>query len=153
MLQALEGGADLCLSVTLLDGLVLARSGFHSSANYRSVVLYGKAKAITDADEKNAALAVISDHILPGRWEDIRLPSAGELKATTVLAFEIVEGAAKIRAAGAKDDPEDYSLDVWAGLLPIRMVAGEPEADERLKEGVEMPSYLSEGRHRWGNQS
>ena len=124
-------------------------AGIHSSANYRSVVLYGKASLVEDPAEKDRALAVISDHILPGRWADIRKPSEGELKATTVLRMPILEGAAKVRNAGAKDDPEDMELDVWAGLLPLRTIALPPEPDEKLKEGITLPDYLEEGKHRW----
>lgn len=149
MLEALASGAQLCLSVTLLDALVLARSGFHSSANYRSVVLYGTAQEVTDPAEKEAALAVVSDHILPGRWEDVRRPSPGELKATAVLKMEIREGAAKIRAHGVKDDPEDLGLDVWAGLLPLRTVSSDPIADEKLRPDQPMPGYLEQPNHRW----
>jgi hypothetical protein len=109
----------------------------------------GKRSLVEDPAEKDRALAVISDHILPGRWADIRKPSEGELKATTVLRMPILEGAAKVRNAGAKDDPEDMSLDVWAGLLPLRTIALPPEPDEKLKAGIALPDYLEEGKHRW----
>lgn len=144
MLEAAQEGPEICFSVTILDALVLARSAFHHSANYRSVVLYGKPTLVEGDEAKNEALFKISEHILPGRWAECRGPNAGELKATTVLALEITEGAAKIRAAGAKDDPRDMELDCWAGLLPISLVAGEPVANADLKAGVALaPSLLS----------
>ncbi len=142
MLAAAQEGPEICFSVTILDALVLARSAFHHSANYRSVVLYGKPYAIDGDEAKEEALFKISEHILPGRWAECRGPNPGELKATTVLALDIVEGAAKVRAAGAKDDPRDMDLDCWAGLLPIALVAGEPIANADLKDGVALAPSL-----------
>ncbi len=143
MLEAAQQGPEICFSVTLLDALVLARSAFHHSANYRSVVLYGRPYLIEGDAAKNEALRKISEHFLPGRWDECRAPNAGELKATTVLALDIVEGAAKMRTHGAKDDPRDLDLDHWAGLLPITIVAGTPVPSEDLKVGVSMPESLS----------
>ena len=143
MLEAVQQGPEICFSVTILDALVLARSAFHHSANYRSVVLYGRAYLIDGDDAKNEALRKISEHFLPGRWDECRPPNAGELKATTVLALDIVEGAAKIRAYGAKDDPRDMDLDHWAGLLPISLQAGEPVPNEDLKPGSDTPASIT----------
>ncbi len=141
LLRGLEVGAPACLTVTLLDGLVLARSAFHHSANYRSVVLLGRATAITDPTIKAAALRVISEHFLPGRWDEVRPPSAGELSATTVLEVPIQEASAKIRTGPPKDDPEDLALPVWAGVLPLALAASAPVADG-AGDLVEVPSYV-----------
>lgn len=131
LMKSLAGGIDVCVTVTLLDGLVLARSAFHHSMNYRSVVVFGTAHAIDGADEKTAALRVISEHIIPGRWDAVRGPSANELKITTVLALPISEASAKIRTGPPGDDEEDYALPVWAGVIPTRLTPGEPLADDR----------------------
>lgn len=141
MLTQTVAGPEICLTVTILDAFVLARSAFHHSANYRSVVLYGRPVQVPDS-EKNEALRIISDHLLPGRWEECRAPSANELKATTVLYLEIEEGAAKVRAHGAKDDPEDKQQDYWAGLLPIYQCMGEPIPASDLREGIRLPKSL-----------
>lgn len=142
MLAGAVSGPEICLSVSILDAFVLARSAFHHSANYRSVVLYGRPTLVPDA-EKNEALRIISEHVLPGRWEECRAPSAGELKATTVLCLEIEEGAAKMRAHGAKDDPEDKQQDYWAGLLPVYNVMGEPITAADLRDGIGLPGSLA----------
>ena len=118
----------MCLTVTLLDGLVLARSGFHSSMNYRSVVVLGTAHPVT-GDEKGHALAVISDQILKGRWDEIRGPSRKELNGTTVLALPLKEASAKVRTGGPIDDEEDYAMPIWAGVVPLAMKAGKPIPD------------------------
>jgi len=143
MLRTLAGGVDVCVTVTLLDGLVLARSAFHHSMNYRSVVILGRAVAVEGDAEKRAALRVISEQIVAGRWDDVRKPTAQELKATAVLALPILEASAKIRTGPPLDDEADYSLDVWAGVLPLAVRAGEPVADPRLAAGTKLPRYLS----------
>lgn len=143
MLRDLAKGVDICVTVTHVDGLVLARSAFHHSINYRSVVVLGKAELVTDADEKYAALEAFTEHIIPGRWPDIRWPSELELKATSVLRLPINEASAKIRAGDPKDDDEDYSMNVWAGVLPLRIAAGEPIPDSKLGEGITVPEHVA----------
>ena len=140
MLNELATGIPMCLTVTLVDGLVLARSGFHSSVNYRSVVVLGTAKVV-EGEEKGAALEIISEQILPGRWADIRWPNRKELKATTVLKLRINEASAKIRTGPPKDDEEDYALKCWAGILPLKLTPGEPLADPRLPHDIPVPAY------------
>ncbi|MBI1396743.1 MAG: pyridoxamine 5'-phosphate oxidase family protein [Betaproteobacteria bacterium] len=141
-LKHLGDGHPACLTVTLLDGLVLARSGFHSSMNYRSVVILGHATPVT-GPEKTHALEVISEHILPGRWAEIRGPSSKELNATAVLKLPVSEASAKIRTGPPADDEEDYALPVWAGVVPMALQAGSPQPDERLTAGVPVPAYLT----------
>jgi nitroimidazol reductase NimA-like FMN-containing flavoprotein (pyridoxamine 5'-phosphate oxidase superfamily) len=137
---------EVCVSATTVDGLVLARSVFHHSVNYRSVVLFGEPEPIEDADLKNEALRAFTEKLIPGRWADARRPAPQELKATAVLRMPIEEATAKIRTGGAVDEPEDYELPVWAGTIPLRTVAGEPIPDDRLLEGVAEPSYVAEYR-------
>lgn len=144
-LRTLGTGVPLCLTATQLDGLVLARSGFHSSMNYRSVVVLGTARVVS-GDEKLHALAVISDQILPGRWVEIRAPTRKELNATTVLALPIDEASAKLRTGQPVDDAEDYDLPVWAGVLPLSLTAGTPIPDPRLPDDVPLPPYLTHYR-------
>jgi len=146
MLRTLREGVDVCVTVTLVDGLVLARSSFHHSMNYRSVVVFGRARVVEDEDEKMEALRVFSDHVLRGRWEDARLPNRNELRQTTVLALPLEEASAKIRTGPPVDDEEDYGLSVWAGVLPLRLVAGEPIPDPRLNAGIEQPQYVQNYR-------
>ena len=136
MLRELGQGAQLCVEVTLVDGLVLARSAFHHSMNYRSVVVLGQARLVTDVEEKTAALACFTNHIVPGRWDEVRQPTEAELKGTTVLALALDEVSAKVRTGPPIDDEEDYALPVWAGVVPLRIKAGEPTPDPRLPEGV-----------------
>ncbi len=143
MMRNLSEGIEVCVTVTLLDGLVLARSAFHHSVNYRSVVIFGRAEKIEDAAEKEAALKALTEHLIPGRWSGTRPPNALELKATTVLTIPIEEASAKIRTGDPVDDEEDYELPFWAGILPLRMIAGEPADDGRLKDGVALPEYVS----------
>ena len=144
MLRTLAGGVDVCVTVTLLDGIVLARSAFHHSMNYRSVVVLGKARLIEDDAEKTAALRAISEQVIRGRWDDVRKPTPQELKATAVLALPITEASAKIRTGFSLDEEADYELEVWAGVLPLAMKAGEPIPDPRLAEGVrEAPQYVT----------
>ena len=143
MLLALRDGAPCCICVTLLDGLVLARSAFHHSMNYRSVVIYGAMHAVTDPDQKLAALEGFTERIAPGRWPEIRGPNAQEFKATMVLSMPIDEASAKVRVGPPKDDEPDYELPVWAGVVPIRLVAGEPEIDPAMKHAAEVPEHAS----------
>ncbi|HTA11827.1 MAG TPA: pyridoxamine 5'-phosphate oxidase family protein [Solirubrobacteraceae bacterium] len=142
-LRALAAGAPACLTVSLIDGLILARSAMHHSANYRSVMLLGGASLVTDVEEKREALRAVIEHIVPGRWSDVRAPSENELKATSVLAIPIDEASAKVRMGGPVDDEEDYGLDAWAGVIPLETVAGEPVADTRLRADIELPAYVS----------
>ncbi len=142
MLRDIAEGIDVCVTVTILDGLVLARSAFNHSMNYRSVIVLGKAIAITGDKEKNEALLALSEHFIRGRWDEVRLPTELELKATTVLSLPIDEASAKVRDGGPVDDDEDYELDVWAGVLPMQMTVGEPIADAKLKDGIEIPSSV-----------
>jgi nitroimidazol reductase NimA-like FMN-containing flavoprotein (pyridoxamine 5'-phosphate oxidase superfamily) len=142
MLNTAKDGVDVCVTVTLLDGLVLARSAFHHSMNYRSAVVFGRARAITDEEEKRAALRVITEHIVPGRWKDVRAPTAQELKATLVLGLEISEASAKVRSGPPIDDDEDYQLPIWGGVLPLHTMYGAPVDDGRLLENVQPPEYL-----------
>jgi nitroimidazol reductase NimA-like FMN-containing flavoprotein (pyridoxamine 5'-phosphate oxidase superfamily) len=130
--------------VTIVDGLVLARSAFHHSMNYRSVVIFGRATLIEDREEKMAALLALSEHIVRGRWADVREPTEQEMKATTVLRLPLEEVSAKIRTGPPLDDEEDYAMNVWAGVVPLRLVAGEPIDDPRLIDGVEVPGYARE---------
>jgi nitroimidazol reductase NimA-like FMN-containing flavoprotein (pyridoxamine 5'-phosphate oxidase superfamily) len=142
MLHKLKQGIPACVTVTIVDGLVLARSAFHHSMNYRSVVAFGTASEIEDRHAKTEALRVISDHLLAQRWADVRPPSEQELKATRVLTFEIEEASAKQRAGGPIDDEEDYGLDVWAGVLPVRLTPEAPQPDARLSDTVDVPEYI-----------
>jgi nitroimidazol reductase NimA-like FMN-containing flavoprotein (pyridoxamine 5'-phosphate oxidase superfamily) len=146
MLRELQTGVAACVTVTLVDGLVLARSAFHHSMNYRSVVAFGTARKIEDQAAKTRALHVISDHLIEGRWRDVRGPTEKELKATSVLEFAIEEASAKVRKGPPLDDEEDYSLPVWAGVLPLKVAAADPVADPRLPADVEVPEYLRKGR-------
>jgi hypothetical protein len=132
MLRALGEGVPLCVTVTLVDGLVLARSAFHHSMNYRSVMVLGQARLVTDPEEKQAALSHFTNHIMPGRWDAVRLPYDPEMKSTTVLALPLDEVSAKVRTGGPIDDEEDYALPIWAGVLPLRPQFGEPLPDTRL---------------------
>ena len=142
LLRTIRNGASLCVTVTLLDGLVLARSAMHHSMNFRSVVLLGKGSVIEDEDEKIRALRKISDHIIPGRWAEIRPPNAAELKLTTVIAIPIDEASAKVRSGPPVDDEDDYRLAVWAGVLPLQLTPQAPQPDTRLLEGVSIPDYV-----------
>ena len=141
MLRTLSGGVDACVTVTIVDGLVLARSAFHHSMNYRSVVIFGRATLVSDRDEKNAALLALSEHIIRGRWADVREPTEEELIQTTVLSLPLMEASAKIRTGPPLDDEEDYAMSVWAGVIPLKLEAGEPIKDPRLPEGIEAPEY------------
>jgi uncharacterized protein len=142
MLRSLAEGVEVCVTVTLLDGLVLARSAFHHSMNYRSVVLLGRAELVTDAEEKYAALKALTEHFVPGRWDDVRWPSELELKATTVLKLPISEASAKIRTGPPIDDDEDYAMNVWAGILPLKSQPLDPVADDRNLATAMLPEYV-----------
>jgi len=141
MLRNVKEGVPVCITVTLLDGLVLARSIFNHSMNYRSVVVLGKATLVDDPAEKIEALRLLSEHIIPGRWADSRQPNERELKATSILRVPIEEFSAKVRKGPVVDDEEDYSFPTWAGVVPLEMVAGEPIDDSRLDPKREPPPY------------
>ena len=140
MLRNLDKGVAVCITVTLLDGLVLARSVFNHSMNYRSVVILGTATLVDDAAEKLAALRALSEHIIPGRWDDSRQPNEKELKATSVLRLPITEFSAKVRIGPAVDDEEDYSFPTWAGVIPLDVTVGSAIRDERCEQ--DLPAYL-----------
>ena len=142
MLTELEKSIPACITVTLVDGLVLARSAFHHSMNYRSVVAFGVTQKVKDGERKLCALRTISEHLLPGRWSDVRAPSEKELKATTILEFSIAEASAKIRTGPPLDDEADYELPVWAGVLPLTVEAKLPVPDQRVAEDLELPGYV-----------
>lgn len=142
MLRTLADGIDACVTVTLLDGLVLARSAFHHSMNYRSVVVFGRATLVDEPQEKMTALVALSEHIIRGRWNDVREPTDVEMKLTTVLCLPLEEASAKIRTGPPLDDEEDYSLPMWAGVLPLKLTAGEPINDPRLPEDIPVPDYV-----------
>ena len=142
MLRELETGVAACVSVAIVDGLVLARSAFHHSMNYRSVVAFGTARKIAEPAQKIHALRVISDNVIAGRWNEVRGPSDKELKATSVLEFTIEEASAKVRTGPPLDDEEDYELAVWAGILPLRLEPKPPLPDPRLKSETIVPEYV-----------
>ena len=146
MLLELETGVPACVCVTIVDGLVLARSAFHHSMNYRSVVAFGTARKLEDPEQKTRALRIISEHLIAGRWNDVRQPTAKELKATAVLEFAMEEASAKIRTGPPVDDEEDYSLPVWAGVLPLRLEEKAPIPDPRLAEDAVVPQYIIRAR-------
>lgn len=147
MLRELDNGLPACVNVTLVDGLVLARSAFHHSMNYRSVVAFGAARKINDPEQKTEALRVISEHLIRGRWNEVRLPNEKELKATAVLEFTIEEASAKARTGPPMDDEEDYALPVWAGVLPLRLTPSTPVPDSRLPERTLVPEYVRHYRN------
>jgi len=144
MLRSLEEGINVCVTVTLIDGLVLARSAFHHSINYRSVVIFGAANVVDDPDEKIKALHAFTDQVVPRRWEEVRWPTESELRATLVLKLPLVEVSAKVRTGPPIDDEEDYELSVWAGVVPLKLTAGTPVNDDRLTAGIEPPDYARE---------
>ena len=141
MLRVLGKGIEVCLAATLIDGLVLARSAFHHSMNYRSVVVFGCATIVDDPDEKIAALRALSEHMIPGRWDDVREPNEREMQLTTVLSLSLNEASAKVRTGPPLDDAEDYELPIWAGVIPLRMVADTPTNDARLPSNIDPPRY------------
>ncbi|MBE9066582.1 pyridoxamine 5'-phosphate oxidase family protein [Leptolyngbya cf. ectocarpi LEGE 11479] len=150
MLRSLQQGIEVCVTVTLLDGLVLARSAMHHSMNYRSVVMFGTAELVSEREEKLKALYAFTEHVMAGRWAETREPNEQELQATTVLALPIDEASAKIRTGPPVDDAADYELPHWAGVIPLRMQAGEPIVDPKLAAGIAVPEqverYLEIGR-------
>jgi nitroimidazol reductase NimA-like FMN-containing flavoprotein (pyridoxamine 5'-phosphate oxidase superfamily) len=147
MLRTLEEGAEACLTVAHVDGLVLARSGFHHSVNYRSVMLFGRAHKVAADAAKEKALESFVERLYPGRWKELRPVNRKELKATTVLRMKIEEGAAKVRTGPPVDDEEDYGLPIWAGVIPVGMRVEAPLADARLGASVPVPEYLSSLAH------
>ncbi len=138
-IRALRAGLEACVEVTLVDGLVLARSAFHHSINYRSVILYG---TLREVDDKERALECFTEKLIPGRWDHVRWPNRKELKATSALAMRIEEGSAKVRSGPPVDDDEDYELDAWAGVVPLTLAARAPEPDPRLREGIAIPGHV-----------
>ncbi len=142
MLRELEIGIPTCVTVTLVDGLVLSRSAFDHSMNYRSVVAFGTARKIVDPEQKIESFRVISEHLIAGRWAEVRGPSDKELKATTVLEFSIEEASSKVRSGPPLDDEIDYGLKVWAGVLPLEMKSRPPIPDDKQVEGVTLPEYV-----------
>ena len=146
MLRTLREGVDVCVTVTLLDGLVIARSAFHHSMNYRSVVVYGVATEVSDRGEKLTALETIVEHVVPGRSADARGPSEVELRGTIVLSLPLEEVSAKIRTGGPIDDDEDYALPIWAGEIPLNLTPGVPIGDSRLSPEVALPDYVARYR-------
>ena len=142
MLKTLSGGVPVCITVTHVDGLVLARSAFHHSVNYRSVVILGKAQLVEDPAGKMEALRIFTEHVMKGRWDDVRAPTEQELKATTVLSLLLEEVSAKVRTGGPIDDEADYALPVWAGVLPLETVAKPPVPDAQRKSDPAIPEYL-----------
>lgn len=144
MLRTLKADVEVCVTVTLLDGLVLARSAFHHSMNYRSVVIFGKAEVVEDVTEKWTALTAFTEHVVPGRWSEVRPPTAQELAGTLVLALPLNEASAKVRTGPPKDDEADYSLPVWAGELPLQLVALAPIPDPQLSAEAQLPAYMQQ---------
>ncbi len=143
-LRALEAGGPACIAVTFLDALVLARSGFHHSFNYRSVIIYAVARKVSGKAEKLAAMKACMEKIAPGRWAELRAPNGQEIKATTVLAFDLDEVSAKIRDGGPIDEPEDMDDPVWAGLVPVTSGFGAPERDPQQADSIPLPAYLKD---------
>jgi len=142
MLRTLSGGVQVCVTVTHVDGLVLARAAFHHSVNYRSVVALGRAILVEDPTEKMRALELFTNHVVPGRWDEVRTPTEQEMKATSVLSLDLKEASAKVRTGGPKDDAEDYELPIWAGVLPLTVHAGEPIDDPKLTVRVDVPASV-----------
>lgn len=144
MLKHIAEGNEICIAITLMDGLVLARSFFHHSMNYRSVVIFGKGKLLENKVKKLEALKAITEHLIPGRWEDARKPNEKELNATTVVSIDIDEVSAKIRTGPPIDDEKDYKLPVWAGVIPILQKFDSPENDPKLNGEIVLPNYIRE---------
>ncbi|NVI88093.1 pyridoxamine 5'-phosphate oxidase family protein [Actinomadura sp. BRA 177] len=135
---------EICVTVTHLDGLVLARSAFHHSVNYRSAVIYGTPELVTDQDEKTAGLRAIIENLVPGQWDSTREPSRKELAATSVIALSLEEASVKIRQAPPSDEEEDYALDIWAGVLPVAQTFGEPLPDPLLRLDIPVPGHIAQ---------
>jgi uncharacterized protein len=149
--KALRAGAEVCIAVTIVDGLVMARSAFNHSMNYRSVVVFGTAREVTDEEELHTAAEAITSHVAPGRQDEARMPTAAEYKQTLLLAVPIEEASAKVRTGPPKDDEEDMELPIWAGVLPLHTRPGEPEPDPHLSGDLDVPPSVS-GYHRPGGQ-
>lgn len=148
MLRSLQGGIEVCVTVTLLDGLVLARSAFHHSMNYRSIVLFGTAEVVSDSAEKLTALKAFTEHIIAGRWDEVRSPNPQEMQGTLVLALPIDEASIKMRTGAPLDDREDYNLPVWAGQIPLALTPITPIRDPQLSPEIFTPDYvLNYSRH------
>ena len=143
LLRQISSGKEISVAITILDELVLARSVFHHSMNYRSVVIFGKGEPIKNKNEKLKALEAITNHIIPGRWDDARKPNDKELNATSVVSLKINEASAKIRTGPPKDDEEDYDLPVWAGVIPLSKKFEQPKEDSKLKPEILLPDYIS----------
>jgi nitroimidazol reductase NimA-like FMN-containing flavoprotein (pyridoxamine 5'-phosphate oxidase superfamily) len=142
LLRHVEAGGNVCITITLLDGLVLARSAFSHSVNYRSVVLFGKGGPILDDDTRMQAVETFTERLIPGRWRDVRPPNPVELKQTSIVVVTIESASAKVRTGPPKDDQEDLELPVWAGVLPLQQICGLPVADTQLKTEIEVPEYI-----------
>ncbi len=142
LMKALKNGAELCVTVTHMDALVLSRSAFHHSMNFRSVMVFGKAHLIEGDEQKAAAFREFFEHLIPGRWDDVRPPNHKELAQTALIEIPLDEASAKIRTGPAFDEKEDHELDTWAGLLPFELKPGSPEDDPQLKSGISLPDYL-----------
>jgi nitroimidazol reductase NimA-like FMN-containing flavoprotein (pyridoxamine 5'-phosphate oxidase superfamily) len=153
MLRTLQRGVPVSVAVTLIDGLVLARSAMHHSMNYRSVVLFGTASLVDEPGRKFEILRALTEHVIPGRWDDIRQPTPEELRQTLVLSIPISEASAKVRTGDPIDDEEDYELPVWAGVIPLRRAASMPVEDSRLRPGIELPSYVRDYQGPGSNQA
>ncbi len=143
MMRHLAAGNPVSINITMVDGIVLARSVFHHSMNYRSVVLFGKGQLVPD-EEKMAALQLFTDRIMPGRWDDARQPNAQEMKATTIISIPIESASAKVRVGPPGDDDEDYALPIWAGVVPITQQIGTPIPDPLLRDGIPLPDYIAD---------
>ena len=137
-------GQEVCVTVTLIDGLICARAVFHNSMNYRSAVIYGIPRMVTDDAERLAAVHAITEQLVPGRWEHSRLPTRKEMAATAVLALSLEEASVKVRTGAPKDDEEDYDLDIWAGVLPAALTFGPAQPDPKLRDGIGMPEHIAE---------
>jgi uncharacterized protein len=141
-MRAIADGRMVCISVSLIDGLVLARSAFHHSVNYRSVVIFGKGTKVEDEKEAWDGIKAITDHFIPNRWESIREPSESEMRKTMIISFSIEEASAKVRVGGPVDEEADYDLPIWAGVLPLKLVAGDPIVDEKLTHDLPIPQHV-----------
>ena len=143
LLKHIQAGHPICVETTIVDGLVLARSVFHHSINYRSVVIFGKGRLVEDEQEKLSALQAVTEHLIPGRWQEARLPNRKELNATSVVAIKIDEASAKVRVGPPVDEEEDYALPVWAGTLPLKELPLAPIRDELQSEKILLPDYIA----------
>ncbi|MFC6084256.1 pyridoxamine 5'-phosphate oxidase family protein [Sphaerisporangium aureirubrum] len=142
--SSLRISGEVCVTVTHLDGIVLARSAFHHSVNYRSAMIYGTARAVDDPDERMAGLRAVTEQLAPGQWDTVRLPDRKEMAKTTVVAISLAEASVKVRQGPPNDDDEDYALPVWAGVLPLRVEWGTPVPDPKLAPGIEVPKHIAE---------